>query len=74
VTVSPTKTHRSVDGPGVAPSSRARGERTSQVAGPFLHGPGDDDSSAVTFWGKSDLREVLRLALRLLDAHYGGKK
>lgn len=41
-----------------------------QVSGPFLHRPGDDDSSAVTFWGKNDLREVLRKALGELDAHY----
>lgn len=45
---------------------------TDQVTGPFLHRPGDDDSSAVTFWGKRDLRKVLRSALALLDAHYGG--
>ena len=38
--------------------------------GPFIHKPGDDDSSAVTFWGKQDFREVLRKALALLDAHY----
>lgn len=37
---------------------------------PFIHRPGDDDSSAVTFWGKRDLREVLRQALALLDQHY----
>lgn len=41
-----------------------------QVRGPFMHRPGDDDSSAVTFWGKRDLRDVLRLALATLDAHY----
>lgn len=41
-----------------------------QYKGPFYHRPGDDDSSAVTFWGKRDLREVLRSALALLDAHY----
>jgi len=40
--------------------------------GPFLHRPGDDDSSAVTFWGKSDLRDVLTKALKLLDAHHFG--
>lgn len=39
--------------------------------GPFMHKPGDDDSSAVTFWGKRDMREVLRKALDLLDHHYG---
>lgn len=41
-----------------------------QYQGPFLHKPGDDDSSAVTFWGKRDLRSVLRQALTHLDAHY----
>lgn len=43
-----------------------------QVSGPFIHGPGDDDSSAVTFWGKRDLRDVLRKAQALLDEHYDG--
>lgn len=38
--------------------------------GPFIHRPGDDDSSAVTFWGKKDLRVVLRKALAKLDDHY----
>ncbi len=38
-----------------------------QYSGPFLHRPGDDDSSAVTFWGKSSLRVLLRKALELLD-------
>ena len=33
----------------------------------------DDDSSAVTFWGKRDLRVLLRKALAMLDCHYGGK-
>lgn len=41
-----------------------------QVRGPFMHHPGDDDSSAVTFWGKRDLRDVLRMALAELDRHY----
>lgn len=41
-----------------------------QYKGPFMHRPGDDDSSAVTFWGKQDLRKVLRKALKLLDKHY----
>lgn len=40
------------------------------VRGPFIHRPGDDDSSAVTFWGKRDLRVVLRKALAMLDEHY----
>jgi len=38
--------------------------------GPFIHKPGDDDSGAVTFWGKHDFRDVLRKALALLDEHY----
>ena len=37
--------------------------------GPFVHRPGDDDSSAVTFWGKRALKKVLRKALQLLDDH-----
>ncbi|KKK82982.1 hypothetical protein LCGC14_2797970 [marine sediment metagenome] len=41
-----------------------------EVRGPFIHSEGDDDSSAVTFWGKHDLRNVLRKALAILDAHY----
>jgi len=43
---------------------------TVNVSGPFIHRPGDDDSAAVTFWGKSDLRPLLRTALDLLDQHY----
>jgi hypothetical protein len=42
----------------------------THIRGPFLHRTGDDDSSAVTFWGKQDLREVLKKALTLLDEHY----
>lgn len=42
----------------------------NQHVGPFVHHPGDDDSSAVTFWGKTDLRETMRKALKLLDEHY----
>lgn len=37
---------------------------------PFIHQDGDDDSSAVTFWGKRDLRVQLRKALALLDEYY----
>jgi hypothetical protein len=40
------------------------------VRGPFIHRPGDDDSSAVTFWGKRDLRAALAKALALLDARH----
>jgi hypothetical protein len=41
-----------------------------QVQGPFMHHPGDDDSAAVTFWGKRDMREILKKALEVLDTHY----
>lgn len=61
--------HRSVEGPDVYPP--VSGE-PAQVAGPFIHRPGDDDSSAVTFWGKQDLRLVLLQALEALDRHYRG--
>lgn len=44
-----------------------------QVRGKFMHHPGDDDSSAVTIWGKRDLRLLLREALANLDAHYAAK-
>ena len=43
---------------------------TKNVSGPFIHRPGDDDSAAVTFWGKRDLRDVLLIGLALLDEHY----
>ncbi len=43
----------------------------TNYAAPFMHRPGDDDSAAVTFWGKRDLRTVLRKALAMLDEHYG---
>lgn len=42
--------------------------------GPFIHRPGDDDSAAVTFWGKQDLRKVLRTAMTQLDRYYAGTK
>lgn len=45
----------------------------THISGPFMHRAGDDDSSAVTFWGKRDLREILKRALSLLDEHYRSK-
>lgn len=45
-----------------------------QIRGPFMHHPGDDDSSAVTFWGKQDLRKVLKKTLKELDKHYAKRK
>lgn len=38
--------------------------------GPFIHEKNDDDSSAVTFWGKQSLKKVLQKAQDLLDEHY----
>jgi hypothetical protein len=45
-----------------------------QIRGPFLHNENDDDSSAITFWGKQDLRVVLGKALLLLNTHYDARK
>lgn len=45
-------------------------DEARNVRGAFMHRPGDDDSAAVTFWGKRDLRRVLRLMLANLDDHY----
>lgn len=45
--------------------------RPHNASGPFIHRPGDDDSAAITFWGKRDLRDVLKIMLAKLDAHYG---
>lgn len=44
------------------------------LKGPFVHRPGDDDSSAVTFWGKKDLRRVLEKAIEELDRHHARNK
>jgi len=46
-------------------------EGPKQVRGKFMHRPDDDDSAAVTFWGKRDLRKVLKKMLAKLDEHYG---
>jgi hypothetical protein len=42
----------------------------THAQGPFMHRDGDDDSAAVTFWGKRDLRRVLHQALEMLNEHY----
>lgn len=42
-------------------------ELGTAVRGPFIHHEGDDDSSAVTFWGKSALKSNLKKALALLE-------
>ena len=40
---------------------------THNISGPFIHHEGDDDSAAVTFWGKSKLKSALKKALDLLQ-------
>ncbi len=49
---------------------RTHKDEVLQIRGPFIHHPGDDDSAAVTFWGKRDLRPLLKKALALLDDYY----
>ena len=48
-------------------------KQATHYQAPFIHRPGDDDSAAVTFWGKRDLRDVLRKALAQLDEHYASR-
>lgn len=67
VTIGGTGKHRSIEGPEVFPPINGK---PALVAGPFIHRPGDDDSSAVTFWGKQDLRRVLKNALDMLNDYY----
>lgn len=43
----------------------------NNIQGPFMHHPGDDDSAAITFWGKKDLRKVLYKMIEALDKHRG---
>ena len=65
----PASYHRVLGG-DIIPAKLGDTVPASQIKAPFLHGPGDDDSSAVTFWGKRDLRANLVRALALLDEHY----
>lgn len=44
-----------------------------EIKGPFIHRAGDDDSSAVTFWSRGKLREMLQQAIDLLDKHHASK-
>jgi hypothetical protein len=59
--------------PATAPSSAGLVSGTN-IRGPFIHREGDDDSSAVTFWGKRGLRDVLAKAMVLLEEHYRSRK
>lgn len=54
---------------GMRPATVQDTEQASQYQAPFIHHPGDDDSAAVTFWGKKDMRPLLCKALALLDEH-----
>lgn len=64
----PASFHR-VEGKMV-PAKAQHGAQAEHLQAPFIHHPGDDDSSAVTFWGKRDLRDVLKIMLAKLDEHY----
>lgn len=44
------------------------GNETANVSGPFIHRLGDDDSAAVTFWGRTQLRELFQKAIDALDS------
>ena len=67
----PVSYYRAPDGTPVSAAKMPGGYGPhSQLQGPFIHHPGDDDSAAVTFWGKRDLREMLKIALKRLDEHY----
>jgi hypothetical protein len=60
--------------PNYAANDIAASTKTQNVRGPFMHRPGDDDSAAVTFWGKHDLQRILRKALDKLEEHYATKE
>ena len=57
----------------VIPADPGDTVQARHLQAPFIHRPGDDDSSAVTFWGKRDMRDALRYALELLDEHYAAR-
>jgi hypothetical protein len=45
-------------------------ENLQQFQGPFVHHTGDDDSAAVTFWGKRELLVTLKKAVLALENFY----
>ena len=49
---------------------KGRTPETTQISGPFMHREGDDDSSAVTFWGKKKMRATLQKGIDMLDEAY----
>lgn len=48
-------------------------DKVKQMQSPFIHRLGDDDSSAVTFWSRGKLREILQQAINKLDEHHRNK-
>lgn len=58
------------DAMNLRPATPQDEEQAQQFQAPFIHHPGDDDSAAVTFWGKRDLRGIFRKALTLLANYY----
>jgi hypothetical protein len=55
--------------PATVPVAGSTTGEEQHVRGPFMHHPDDNDSAAVTFWGKAQLKVALRKALELLEAH-----
>ena len=53
----------------INPDLVANGKEPDNRSGPFIHHVGDDDSAAVTFWGKAALKKALHKALDLLEDH-----
>lgn len=66
----PASYHANPQSGEVTPACAYDRQEAQQLKAPFIHRPGDDDSAAVTFWGKRDLRVLLRHALTELDLHY----
>lgn len=58
----------------LVPAKSTDTKQANHLQAPFIHHPGDDDSGAVTFWGKRDLRLVLRKMIEALDDHYQNRK
>ena len=58
--------------PGMKPGDSLEGGPL-HIRGQFEHRSGDDDSSAVTFWGTTSLRDWLLKALAVVDEHDSGK-
>ncbi len=47
---------------------------TKNISGPFYHRSRDDDSAAVTFWGRTQLRDLFIKAITALDDFEKGVK